>query len=274
MIKQLFWQFMHARFSRVGGIFRYSLSTLLFILLVQTSATAQQSILLESKVKPPILLELYSSHGCSSCPPAQAWVSEFKQSALLWDEIVPMVFHVDYWDYIGWKDLFAEPLFSERQRRYRELKQLNSVYTPGFVVNGQEWTGWFQGKGLSKQEHNQSEVGKLTANLRPQSVIVDFTPKPVSALLAPDIKYINIAILGFDIHTKITRGENARKTLVDNFVVLGFKQHQYQAQETILNYPEIAVKSEKYAVVVWLSTSDELTPIQSVAGYLPDNWEL
>jgi hypothetical protein len=92
------------------------------------------------------LLEVYSSQGCSSCPPAQKWVNQFTESDLLWDQVIPMVFHVNYWDYIGWKDPFATEYFSQRQRALKSNNLIQSVYTPGFVVDGKEWKGWFQGR--------------------------------------------------------------------------------------------------------------------------------
>jgi hypothetical protein len=64
------------------------------------------------------LLELYSSEGCSSCPPAEAWVSELKNSPGLFTEIFPVVFHVDYWDGLGWRDKFAKAVYTRRQRNY------------------------------------------------------------------------------------------------------------------------------------------------------------
>ncbi|MCI0452322.1 MAG: DUF1223 domain-containing protein, partial [Candidatus Latescibacteria bacterium] len=61
------------------------------------------------------LLELYTSEGCSSCPPAEAWFSKLTASERLWKDVVPVAFHIDYWDYLGWVDVFARPEFSERQ---------------------------------------------------------------------------------------------------------------------------------------------------------------
>ena len=64
------------------------------------------------------MLELFTSQGCSSCPPADAWLSGLVQRSGLWREVIPLAFHVDYWDRIGWKDRFANPGYSERQRDY------------------------------------------------------------------------------------------------------------------------------------------------------------
>src|SRR5881394_2772067 len=67
------------------------------------------------------LLELYTSEGCSSCPPAETWLSRLKESPKLWKDFVPVAFHVDYWDYLGWKDPFAAKVYTERQHEYASL---------------------------------------------------------------------------------------------------------------------------------------------------------
>src|SRR6266513_2772180 len=85
------------------------------------------------------LLELYTSEGCSSCPPAEAWLSRLKESPKIWKNFVPVAFHVDYWDRLGWKDSFATAEWTKRQRLYAANWNAQSVYTPAFVLNGREW---------------------------------------------------------------------------------------------------------------------------------------
>ncbi len=82
--------------------------------------------------KPPVVVELYTSQGCSSCPPADAYMGELARRS----DVIGLSFHVDYWDYIGWKDTFALPEATERQRRYAEKMNLRYVYTPQMVIGG------------------------------------------------------------------------------------------------------------------------------------------
>lgn len=82
----------------------------------------------------PVLVELFTSQGCSSCPPADAILGEMSKRV----DVVALAFHVDYWDYIGWKDSFAHPSFSKRQKTYARLASRTAVYTPQFMVQGQE----------------------------------------------------------------------------------------------------------------------------------------
>jgi len=88
------------------------------------------------------LLELFTSEGCSSCPPAETWLSGLRSAPGLWKEFVPASFHVDYWDYLGWRDPWASKIFSYRQRDYAQSWHSDSIYTPGFVLNGREWRSW------------------------------------------------------------------------------------------------------------------------------------
>jgi len=81
----------------------------------------------------PVVVELYTSQGCSSCPPADEILSSLNGR----DDVIAIALHVDYWDYIGWKDEFSSPAYAERQRAYASQAGRRSIYTPEMVVNGQ-----------------------------------------------------------------------------------------------------------------------------------------
>ncbi|WP_343079379.1 DUF1223 domain-containing protein [Ostreiculturibacter nitratireducens] len=82
----------------------------------------------------PVVVELYTSQGCSSCPPADALLAELAPR----EDVIALALHVDYWDYIGWKDSFAAPEYTMRQKAYARAVGARSVYTPQIVVQGQE----------------------------------------------------------------------------------------------------------------------------------------
>jgi hypothetical protein len=84
------------------------------------------------------LVELYTSEGCSSCPPADRWLSSLAGR----DGVVPLALHVDYWDYIGWKDPYAKREFSLRQRKLTQLQRMALVYTPQVLLQGRDFRGW------------------------------------------------------------------------------------------------------------------------------------
>src|SRR6267154_5087398 len=85
------------------------------------------------------LLELYTSEGCSSCPPAEAWLGDLRDAPGLWRDFVPVAFHVVYWDQLGWRDRFASKEYTARQYAYSAAWGSDTVYTPGFVLDGAEW---------------------------------------------------------------------------------------------------------------------------------------
>jgi hypothetical protein len=82
------------------------------------------------------LVELYTSEGCSSCPPADRWLSSLSAQGYVPERVVPLALHVDYWDYIGWKDAFATRATTQRQRNYARVLKQRYVYTPEMVVEG------------------------------------------------------------------------------------------------------------------------------------------
>src|ERR1041385_865018 len=91
---------------------------LVLLAMVTTVFADVGEIVFESKPARAHLLELYTSEGCSSCPPAEQWMSALKNQPRLWQDIVPIAFHVDYWDRLGWRDPFASKLWTDRQAHY------------------------------------------------------------------------------------------------------------------------------------------------------------
>jgi hypothetical protein len=100
-----------------------------------SAATCDQRIHADSGVKTVSIAELYTSEGCDSCPPADKW---FSTISLKKNGVVPLAFHVDYWDYIGWKDRFGKPSFAERQRKLVGLQGSRTVYTPQVMLDGKD----------------------------------------------------------------------------------------------------------------------------------------
>src|SRR5437870_929713 len=87
------------------------------------------------------LVELYTSEGCSSCPPADRWLSALGQRFGR-DRVVALSLHVDYWDYLGWKDPYAQRQFALRQRKLSQLQRVALVYTPQVVLQGRDFPSW------------------------------------------------------------------------------------------------------------------------------------
>src|SRR5512147_860634 len=91
------------------------------------------------------LVELYTSEGCDSCPPADRWLSSLGAKGYTADRVVPIALHVDYWDYIGWKDPYAKQAFTARQRKMASLARAAFVYTPQVLLQGRDFRPWREG---------------------------------------------------------------------------------------------------------------------------------
>ena len=177
------------------------------------------------------LFELYTSEGCSSCPPAEQWLSALVNNPDLWREFVPVAFHVDYWDHLGWRDRFGSPAYSLRQRTYAATWRTPSVYTPGFVWNGSEWRGWFQGQALPSSDH--PPAGNLTVTwLAGPQWTVAFAPTTAQ----PRIYVAHLVLLGFGLASTVTAGENKGRVLHHDFVALTLASVGAHAPRTLRHY--------------------------------------
>jgi hypothetical protein len=200
------------------------------------------------------LLELFSSEGCSSCPPADALVSSLRTSSGLWRDFVPAVFHVDYWDYLGWRDVLASPVFTRRQQDYGRLA------TPEFVLNGRVW---YPG-GSAEVPKPAADAGEL--EVRPEGLLcyhIAFHAKGGGRWRA------HAALLGFDIVDAIPAGENAGRTLRHDFVALGYQSEPLVGgAATITVKSNLAAKPERFAVAVWVTREGDPTPVQAAGGLM------
>lgn len=225
------------------------------VLLSFTNVHAADVVEFTSKNKNAALIELYSSQGCSSCTPAERWISKFVDDDSLWKVYVPIVFHVDYWDYLGWKDPFSTPNNSKRQRNYYQQGKVSSVYTPGFIVNGREWR---PGKALPINNNDAVLMAALSEN----NLKVNYSDKGDYDL--------HVSILGFDHETDVKRGENRNKKLKENFISLAHKK--INSKDSMWNFklPKInKFNGNKLALAIWVSHKNQNAPLQVVGGWLP-----
>ena len=235
----------------------------------EPGAALEAPFLVTSTPNQTTVLELYTSQGCSSCPPAEKWISGFVDSKKLWTELVPINFHVDYWDYLGWKDPFADSAFSKRQRDYKRVGKANTIATPGFALNGRAWNGWFRGQPLPNKTAPLS--GVLHASVDNDNINVTFN-KTNASKDNPSLT-VHAALLGFGIETSVKRGENAGRKLVHDFVVIDYEQDTLsfdtQYYQGHLPFPENSQTSTtRKAIVVWVSQESDPSPLQVAASWL------
>ena len=216
------------------------------------------------------VLELYTSEGCSSCPPADRWLSSLKEDTRLWKQFIPVAFHVDYWNYIGWPDQFSSESYSDRQRRYARSEGLSTVYTPGFLLNGREWRSYFGLRNLSLDD--SKNAGTLTVKVDQQTIHANY--KPSGQGISNPV--LNIAVLGFGLVTKVESGENRGKQLKHDFTVLGFSMVPMSTDDNVYEIttklPDISIIAPQTGLAVWVSEQGDQTPIQAAGGWLSKNY--
>ncbi|MCH9695313.1 MAG: DUF1223 domain-containing protein [Gammaproteobacteria bacterium] len=211
------------------------------------------------------LIELYTSEGCSSCPPADKWLAGLTDDDRLWKDFTPIAFHVDYWDYIGWKDRFAQASFSHRQRRYIDQGGARFVYTPGLFLDGTEWVGW---RNNESNYELAADSGVLQLRVSGDELTVRYTP----AATMQERLTVHVAVLGMNLESRVRAGENKGRTLRHDFVALGVESVDMQRAaagfEAKLKMPDIRIEASDRAIVAWVSRAGQEAPLQSVGGYL------
>jgi hypothetical protein len=223
-------------------------------------------VVFESGPKKVQLLELFTSEGCSSCPPAEASLGRLVNDPRLWHEFVPVAFHVDYWDRLGWKDPFASAEWTKRQRLYAADWNAESVYTPAFVLNGREW------RDARVPIINDGGPGALSATVRSDnSVLVNFEPAKGEGR---DFD-LYLARLGFGISINVRAGENNGRSLRHDFVVLSLDHQKLASSPQEFHLPsfapENASRPNRTALAAWITRPGDITPLQATGGWLSPN---
>jgi hypothetical protein len=200
-------------------ISQISFATSLILCALQPAIAAECSAKSGAQTVP--LLELYTSEGCSSCPPADKWMSGIKAG-----NVTPLAFHVDYWDYIGWKDKFSKAEYSARQRKGAAFAGAGFVYTPQFVMNGRDFKGWDNSRLNESIEKNHKLASR--ANLSLDAITEtngNITLKASAQALKPgDAKNSDVFIALYEnkLVSEVKAGENNGSTLKHDYVVREF----------------------------------------------------
>ena len=191
-----------------------------FFVLTSFYSSTEEKNEIENKT---ILIELFTSQGCSSCPAADKVLKEIKGS---YSNVIPLSFHVDYWDRLGWKDTFSKAQFSDRQRNYAQQFKNRTIYTPQMIINGvDEFVGSDRVKAFTlikkQKESNQIEI---EGNFNSDDLIK-------IAYDLPDINYkaynLNIALIKNEESVTIKRGENWGKKITYHNIVFDFTELKY-----------------------------------------------
>ncbi|GAB1260196.1 DUF1223 domain-containing protein [Aurantivibrio plasticivorans] len=255
---------------------RATLLSLLAGFVLSESVTASQVFHSRSE---SYAIELFTSEGCSSCPPAERWLGSYRDHPELWQTYFPIAWHVDYWDYLGWKDDFAESRHANRQRRYAKNDQFTGVYTPGVIVNGQEYRGWRRGREVSRSIKQLPQSPLLQMNVAQRHITLSLTA--AKNLQIPEVK-ATVLVLGFDVRSNVTRGENRGKHFSHDFVVLHSQSKPIQntvdqvskAQNSVstftINHEKFKqrYKTNSLAIIAFVETPSSPTPVAIAGGWL------
>ncbi len=203
----------------------------------------------------PVVVELFTSQGCSSCPPADALMHELAKR----DDVIGLALHVDYWDYIGWKDEFADPSHTERQRGYARQGGRTMIYTPQLVINGQEDVVGAKGRELSRLIDDylsaKPTAAIITARNEGGLTITVSPQQPLSGNIF-DVQVVQYSPL---LHASITRGELAGRDLdysnvVESWHVVGKWDGAAQATYSVTLASElpavVLIQGERYGPIV------------------------
>ncbi len=178
------------------------------------AALAAEGCAAQSAANLTPVLELYTSEGCSSCPPADKWLSTLKPLAADNGAVI-QAFHVGYWDYIGWVDRFASPAHTIRQRKIAAINRLDSIYTPQAVLNGRDWRDW--GRMPSRREPAGASIAlKQVAADQFEATV---TPHVGAGGGSGEIWSAYWSVTEHGHSSKVKSGENAGEFLQHDFVV-------------------------------------------------------
>jgi hypothetical protein len=191
---------------------------------VASPAAAASQCIAESAAHRVALLELYTSEGCDSCPPADRWISSLAGQGLDTQRVVALGFHVDYWNHLGWNDPFAKADYSARQRAANQRNRATFVYTPQLLLNGAEFR-----RGVFRDDIAE-RVGKINANRPAARISLTLATIPAAeisvqgAVTVPEASRRDGAQAYLTVHennlaTAVSGGENRGKRLHHDFVV-------------------------------------------------------
>ena len=226
----------------------------LAVFLMLTSIAAAGDIVIESPPTRAHLIELFTSEGCSSCPPADAWLRGLKSERGLWREFVPVAFHVNYWDHLGWSDRLASPRFTQRQRDYAALWRANSVYTPGFVLDGREW----RDRVLPRASGEKAGVLKVRVAENRASVSFPAGGRKLDA---------HLAWLTGEVMNDVKAGENRGRKLSHDFVALSLESQAIDPKSEVATFTT-PKPAEAKAVAAWITEAGRAEPLQATGGAL------
>lgn len=209
----------------------------------RSDSTSTNIKIVKSPVNRVAVLELYTSEGCSSCPPADRFLSSLKKTGISSKQLIPLAFHVTYWDYIGWQDRFAKKQYDQRQRESAQKKRSNTVYTPQFLLSGDDYRRYSDfSKDVNKIIMEKSSVD-IELSLQDLPTKADVSSLLLNLKSSSSEKNIGFyfAVVENDLSSDVETGENNGEQLHHDYVVRklygpflhGSAVKRYEIEQTI-----------------------------------------
>lgn len=197
---------------------------LLAVLLATATACVQAAACsARSGPRTTALVELYTSEGCDSCPPADRWLQSLGARGHAPERVVPLSLHVNYWDYIGWKDPYAQQRFSDRQRRLAQVLGARIVYTPQVMLQGRDFRRWYSADFDAALARINAQPARASIRLELGAGRKDTLEATVEAvLLGPQGQAeaaLYLASFENKLVSRVSAGENEGRTLAHDYVV-------------------------------------------------------
>jgi hypothetical protein len=195
------------------------LATLIASFAAASSAFLWSAAVVRKPLGPsPVVVELFTSQGCSSCPPADELIRKIAADESLRGRVIPLAYHVDYWDHLGWRDAFSSAEWSQRQITYTRALHLDSPYTPQVVVNGSRQFVGSNAVALNasvEEASRQKPVGSVALDVRREGEKIE----AVIRADAPSNSDVVVVLFQNDVATRIERGENEGRTASETAIV-------------------------------------------------------
>ena len=207
----------------------------------------------------PVVVELFTSQGCSSCPPADALLAELAEE----DGVIALALHVDYWDYLGWEDSFASPAFTARQRAYAKKARSRTIYTPQMIVQGEDRLVGSKGEmvraRIAERRHLEPRV---RLKVERDGGTIDISLEPVAPELGP--ADVHVVTFNPSEEVAIEAGENAGQQITYTNIVTGWETVAIWDGVTPVEMRYDGVEDSPGAVIV---QKDQMGPVLTAARF-------
>ena len=201
----------------------------------------------DSEIDNIVVLELFTSQGCSSCPPADRLLDEVKN-----DKIIALSYHVDYWNYIGWDDPFSAKKYTERQKLYSNKFNSSTIYTPQLVINGQEHiVGSNKSLLYTKLRYYSKKKNLNTVRLSKITKTADKVKLNYAVTGNVTQKKIRFILVINERKTSIKRGENINRELLNTNIVINSIENELKDLSGIvtIDIPDVVESSDELTVI-------------------------